>query len=113
LLAQRPVWSSVTPAAHRSDPPDAEPNGFSNPKGPTLANYRIYLLTTADRIDDFRIATCVSDAEAASAAKRLLRDHLLAEIWCGGRLVGRVSRATAEADLPVECDGHLIPPRRR
>jgi exonuclease I len=56
-----------------------------------MAHYRIYLLTHDNHIDNFQIAECVSDVEAAIEAKKLLREHPAAEIWCGTRLVGRCS----------------------
>jgi hypothetical protein len=64
-----------------------------------MHDYRIYLLTCENHIDDVHVAKCVSDKEAYNEAARVLQDYPAAEIWCGGRLVGHVSGEQAEPDL--------------
>src|SRR5205085_2657889 len=70
-----------------------------------MAHYRIYVLTPDDHIDfpPYGIE-CASDIEASRQAERLLGDYPAAEIWCGARLVGRVSQSTAEPNVDTQAD---------
>ena len=60
------------------------------------------MLDAAGRIASATDAICEDDAQAAATARALLRDHPAVEIWCGARLVGRV---TAETDSTIPRNG--------
>jgi hypothetical protein len=64
-----------------------------------MHHYRIYLLTCDNHIDDVHVTNCVSDNEAEDEAACVLQDYPAAEIWCGSRLVGRISSDQAESDV--------------
>jgi hypothetical protein len=64
-----------------------------------MHDYRIYLITCDNHIDDVHVANCVSDKEAKDEAACVLQDYPAAEIWCGSRLVGRISGQQAEPEF--------------
>jgi hypothetical protein len=67
-----------------------------------MPHYRIHFLNPAGRTDAFNAADCASDVEAAAEAKRLLRKHPAAEVWCDSRKVGRVHRAEGDVLIVFE-----------
>ncbi len=55
-----------------------------------MTEYRIYVLTPQERIDETRQGCFPDDAAALAQAEALRRDGYAAEVWAGERLVGRV-----------------------
>lgn len=58
-----------------------------------MAEYRVYLLDTADRIRDYQVIRCETDEDATQAAAALLNLHPGVEVWAGARLVRRLKAA--------------------
>lgn len=61
-----------------------------------MADYRCYFVDSLNQIQAATDLRCAEDAEAMQQADALARSRRLsAEIWDGGRLVGRVPPSTA------------------
>lgn len=57
-----------------------------------MRNYRIYLLNESNRIVSVTTAECASDGEVITRASQALGRSADAEIWEGGRLLGKLSQ---------------------
>jgi hypothetical protein len=58
-----------------------------------MPNFRLYLLDENDNIKAFEIVECPADAEAVSAAEKLLAKYWnfrSVEIWQGPRMIRRI-----------------------
>ena len=64
--------------------------GFSF--GGVVQYYRIYLLNESDRIVSVTTAECASDVEVIERALQVVGHSADAEIWEGGRLLGKLSQ---------------------
>ena len=58
-----------------------------------MTQYRIYILTPQERIDEAREGIFPNDTAALAEAMQMRRDNFAAEVWAGERLVGRVGAA--------------------
>ncbi len=61
-----------------------------------MAAYRIYPLNQDGSLTPGLDSRCDTDDEARDLAQRMLTARQTAEVWCGQRLVGSVTPATAE-----------------
>lgn len=52
--------------------------------------YRIYILTSQERVDEACEGVFIDDKAALAEAVQMRRDSFAAEVWSGQRLVGRV-----------------------
>jgi hypothetical protein len=57
-----------------------------------MAEYRAYTVGLEGRLISYEKLTCSNDAEAVAEARQLLGKYDM-ELWTGGRLVMRVTRA--------------------
>jgi hypothetical protein len=55
-----------------------------------MAEYRAYFVGTDEHFTGYTAIVCRDDNEAIERAKKLLDDHSI-ELWCGARLVTRIS----------------------
>jgi hypothetical protein len=55
-----------------------------------MAEYRAYFVGSDEHFTDYRAIVCRDDSEAIEQAKELLDNHTI-ELWCGARLVTRIS----------------------
>jgi hypothetical protein len=55
-----------------------------------VVDYRAYFLGSNEYFTDYRAIVCRDDGEAIEQAKALLDDGMI-ELWCGARLVTRLS----------------------
>lgn len=60
--------------------------------GECLAQYRLYLVGEGDRLQPAAVLSSRDDAGAVAQAEDRLRRGQAAELWAGGRLVGRFSK---------------------
>lgn len=65
--------------------------------GTIMADYRLYLLTAADRIDRAIILTCVGDDQALAEMAQHAAGSAGAELWLMDRLVHRSRPAATPA----------------
>lgn len=63
-----------------------------------MADYRLYLLTAADRIDRAIVLTCHTDDQAMAHMAQHAGVAPGAELWLGTRLVHRVPPRSAATD---------------
>ena len=61
-----------------------------------MALYRIYPLNPDNSVAKGLKAKCETDQDACELAQRVVLSGQQAEVWCGERLVARVSGATAK-----------------
>jgi hypothetical protein len=68
-------------------------------------SYRCYFTNAEDRIQSYKVIECPTDAEAALKAQELLAaSHLMtAELWQGGRLVGKWSSSGGGTPEKDDC----------
>ena len=57
-----------------------------------MIQYRIFILTAQERIDEAREGVFANDRAALAKAAQMRRDSFAAEVWAGERLVGRVGQ---------------------
>ena len=58
-----------------------------------MAEYRAYFVGIDDHFRNYQALVCLDDGEAIEQARALLDDHVI-EVWCGVRLVTRISHKT-------------------
>ena len=56
-----------------------------------MPEYRAYIVNVEGHFSGFEPMVCADDAEAIEKASNLVVDHEI-ELWCGARLVTRISR---------------------
>ena len=57
-----------------------------------MMQYRIYILTAQERVDQACEGAFADDKAALARAVQMRRDSFAAEVWAGERLVGRVGQ---------------------
>lgn len=58
----------------------------------SVAQYRLYLVGVGARLQPAEVLDSADDATAVAHAQRRLTPGQAAELWAGGRLVGRFSK---------------------
>jgi hypothetical protein len=66
-----------------------------------VAEYRAYTVGHDGHFTGFEPLVCADDTEAIEKARRLVDDHEV-ELWCGARLVTRLTNTSGSKD-PSGC----------
>jgi hypothetical protein len=78
-----------------------------------VADYRAYTVGSDEHFIGYEPLVCADDAAAIERAKRLVEAHDI-ELWCGERLVKRLTaagKADGDATSHEVIDGRMVPKR--